>query len=542
MDSAYASVDLGLSSWPLPIRRSVEAALEQAIGQEVVRRIWERDHTLWKPHPREITDRLGWLDIVEKMRERTALLSELAAELWNDGYRDVLLLGMGGSSLAPEVYRETFGTRDGFPDLAVLDSTDPLVVSSFAERLRPDSTLFIVATKSGKTVETLSFYRFFYEWARHSLPQVHRHFVAITDPLTALEKLAWEHKFRLFCNDPHIGGRYSALSYFGLVPAAMIGVDLDELLGRATAMADLCRAESDNPAVKLGIALGTLAAAGRDKLTFLPGVGSLGNWIEQLIAESTGKEGKGILPVIGEPPGQPDVYGTDRAFVYLHRDLDGSGATTMAALRAAGHPVIEIRTRDEYDLGGQFFLWEMATAIAGYVLGVNPFDQPNVEATKKQTRKMLQEWQTTGKLPAAEMSPPDADALSDFLRQANDGDYIALQVYAPPTPETDIALTALRVRLRDRYRLATTVGYGPRFLHSTGQLHKGGPNSGLFVQLIADYDHPLTIPGEELGFGVLKKAQALGDRRALLDAGRRVITFRLGREVALAVERLAAAL
>ncbi len=541
MNSAHSSIDLGLNSWPAPIRRSAEAAVEQAIGQQVVKRIWEHDHTLWKPHPREITDRLGWLEIVAKMQERTGLLTAMASEM--RCYRHALLMGMGGSSLAPEVYRQTFGVGDGFPELSVLDSTDPLAVAAFAGRLEPAEVLFLVSTKSGKTVETLSFYRFFYEWARHSLgDKARRHFIAITDPLTPLEKLAWEHEFRLFCNDPHIGGRYSALSYFGLVPAALIGLDLDELLGRAAAMADRCRMEVDNPAVELGIALGTLAAAGRDKLTFLPGAGSLGNWIEQLIAESTGKEGKGILPVIGEQVGPSQVYGPDRAFVYLHRDGDDSGVEAMNALRTAGHPVIEIRMRDEYDLGGQFFLWEMATAIAGYVLGVNPFDQPNVEATKKQTRRMLREWEATGKLPTATMSHLDAGTLTAFLDSAQAGDYIALQVYAAPTPATDVALSALRTRLRDRYRLATTVGYGPRFLHSTGQLHKGGPNSGLFVQFITDYEHPLSIPGEGLKFSVLKKAQALGDRQALLDAGRRVLTFRLGQEIATEIERLTAAL
>jgi glucose-6-phosphate isomerase len=498
------------------------------------------------------------------MSENLYRLEELAEAVRADGYTHALLLGMGGSSLAPEVFGRTFGVKEGYLDLAVLDSTAPGAVLAQAERLDLARTLFIVATKSGGTVETLSFFKFFYNRVADVVGanRTGEHFVAITDPGSKLTDLADRYGFRAaFLNDPNIGGRYSALSYFGLVPAALVGVDVPRLLDRALAVAsgcESCVAAGDNLGAWLGAILGELAKAGRDKVTFAisPAIASFGDWVEQLIAESTGKEGRGILPVVGEPLGPPEVYGDDRLFVRLR--LDGSaGLTTggdethdagLAALEAAGHPVVRLNLHDPYDLGGQFFLWEMATAVASHRLGINPFDQPNVEAAKVLARRMVAEYTEKGALPSSESAPLTAEALNEFLVQAQPGDYITLQAYLQPTAEMDTALAALRIHLRDQFRLATTVGYGPRFLHSTGQLHKGDAGHGLFIQFTADDPRDAPIPDEagspdsSITFGVLKAAQALGDGQALLDAGRRVIRFHLGDNVVSGLKRLMEAL
>jgi hypothetical protein len=378
------------------------------------------------------------------------------------------------------------------------------------------------------------------------------HFIAITDPGSKLADLAERHNFRAtFLNDTNIGGRYSALSYFGLVPAALVGVDVPRLLDDAISMAcsaESCVAARDNPAAVLGATLGELSRVGRDKVTFItsPEIASFADWAEQLIAESTGKEGKGILPVVGEPVGSPEVYGDDRLFIYLRLEEDGTNDSAVQALEDAGHPVVRLRLRGLYDLGGQFFLWEMATAVASHRLGINPFDQPNVEAAKVLARRMVAEYTDTGTLPAGEAAPLTQKALDEFLSQAEPGNpstgsgrsYIAIQAYVQPTQETDAALQSVRVQLRDRLKLATTVGYGPRFLHSTGQLHKGDAGNGLFIQFTADAAQDAPIPDEagsqasSISFGVLKTAQALGDRQALLDANRQVIRFHLGDDVA----------
>jgi transaldolase/glucose-6-phosphate isomerase len=379
---------------------TVDGAMAQMVEDEIIHRIWAHDHTVWKPDPTEIANRLGWLHTAEAMSENVPCLEALAEDVRAAGYSHALLLGMGGSSLAPEVMRRAFGVRDGYLDLTVLDSTDPAAVLNYAERLDLSRTLFIVATKSGGTVETLSFFKFFYSRVAHTLgaEEAGAHLIAITDPGSKLADLAREYDFRAtFLNDPNIGGRYSALSYFGLVPAALIGLDLELLLDRAlTAACNCdgcnCPVDGDNSGGRLGAIMGALAKAGRDKVTFItsPQIASFGDWVEQLIAESTGKEGRGILPVVGEPLGSPQVYDNDRLFVYLR--LDGSAGLTTGenetydaavdALEAAGHPLVRLRLRDLYDLGGQFFLWEMATAVAGHRLGINPFDQPNVEAAK----------------------------------------------------------------------------------------------------------------------------------------------------------------
>ncbi|GAB4369261.1 MAG: bifunctional transaldolase/phosoglucose isomerase [Deltaproteobacteria bacterium] len=541
-----------------PYQGAVDRALADLKSRQVMRRIWGHDHTVWKPSAAEIGNRLGWLHTVEVMMESTKPMETLADTLREEGYTDALLLGMGGSSLAPEVFRKTFGVKKGYLDLAVLDSTDPAAVLAHAERIDPARTMFLVSTKSGNTVETLSFFKFFYNRVAEAVgrERAGEHFVAITDPGSRLEEIARTDRFRkTFLNDPNIGGRYSALSCFGLVPAALIGVDLSALLDRA--MTAVCNSEGcncpvggDNLGARLGVILGELSAAGRDKLTLIasPAIGGFGDWVEQLIAESTGKEGKGIVPVVGEPTGPPDVYGNDRLFVYLRLEEDDSFDGAVQDLENAGHPVVRLRLKDPYDLGGQFFLWEMATAVAGHRIGINPFDQPNVESAKILARRMLDDYRKEGKLPdlvptlrsggitvygdVAAETP--TDALIAFLGQARPGDYVALQAYVHPCAGMDHALLTLRSFLRDRYKLATTVGYGPRFLHSTGQMHKGDGGRGLFLQWTADDPLDVSIPDEAGSpassgtFGVLKTAQALGDRQALLDAGRRVIRVHLG--------------
>jgi hypothetical protein len=463
---------------------------------------------------------------------------------------------MGGSSLAPELFGRVFGPLADGPSLAVLDSTDPGAVLAYAEQLDPARTLFVVATKSGGTPETLSFFKFFYNRVsdRLGMGKAGAHFVAITDPGSKLADLAEHHDFRdIFLNDPNIGGRFSALSYFGLVAASLAGVDVARLLDRATAMMRGCEPSvpvAENPGAWLGAILGELARSGRDKVTFVtsPGLESFGDWAEQLVAESTGKDGVGILPVVGEPLGTIAVYGFDRLFVHLRLEGDDTQDADLAALEAAGYPVIRINLHDAYDLGGQFFLWEFATAVACQRLSVNPFDQPNVESAKVQARNMIAEYKDKGSLPKVEPAPLTGDALAGFLSQAQSGDYIALQAYLQPTPETTQALAKLRLKLRERFRLATTVGYGPRFLHSTGQLHKGDRGNGLFIQLMATPPRDVDIPDEagkpksSMTFGILIAAQALGDRQALLDNDRRVIRFDLGSDIAGGLSRLGEAI
>jgi hypothetical protein len=487
----------------------------------------------------------------------------------DDGLTFALLLGMGGSSLAPEVFRKVFGVAEGFCDLAVLDSTDPGAVLARAESLDLDKTLFIVSTKSGGTVETFSFMRYFYNLAVEKLgaAEAGRHFLAITDPGSALAAIARDHGFRhAFLNDPDIGGRYSALSCFGLVPAALIGMDIELLLegAAAAAAAEFSGAEGEADGVALGALLGEFAAEGRDKLTFVfsPRLAPFGDWLEQLIAESLGKEGEGILPVVGEEIGPPAVYRGERLFCAIRLAGDDAGEEALAALASAGHAVIDIELSDIYDLGGQCFFWEMATAAAGWRLAVNPFDQPNVESAKVLARRLIAEYREKGAMPA---ESPTAEgegltvygqagaggplaAFTAFLLQAGPGNYVALQAYLNPSAELDALLHRLRMRIRDGLRLAVTVGYGPRFLHSTGQLHKGDAGCGFFIQLTADDPRDAPIPDElggpeaALTFGILKQAQAFGDRQALLDAGRRAIRIHLGADQAEGLARLAASL
>jgi transaldolase/glucose-6-phosphate isomerase len=542
----------------------VEEAMVRLREDRIVARIRDHDHTVWKPEPDEITNRLGWLHSPTSMSDVIPQIVEVVTKIRETGYTRALLLGMGGSSLAPEVFRETFGVSDGYLDLSVLDSTDPAAVVQMAEIHDPSRTLYIVSTKSGTTTETQSFFKYFYNLCVDAVgpDRAGEHFIAVTDPGSLLVTTAREHDFRhVFINDPNIGGRYSALSCFGLVPAALVGVDLSRLLERAATQAASAPDNGDNPGEMLGAVMGTMAMNGVDKLTILtsPALSSFGAWLEQLLAESTGKEGKGILPVEGESPGTVDVYGKDRLFVYLRLEGDDTYDDFVDELTDSGHPVCRINLNDIYDLGGEFFRWEMATTVAGQIMGINPFDQPNVESAKIQARSMLDEYKRTGSLPKAEpLLVTDGiavysdltgggidEVLNGFLSTAGPGDYAAIQSYINPYIGASAALGTLRLKIRDRLKIATTLGFGPRFLHSTGQLHKGDGGRGLFIQITADDALDIPIPDEAgahsstVTFGVLKASQALGDRQALLDAGRRVIRFHITGDIAAGINRIA---
>jgi len=494
----------------------VAARLARLDQENIVRRVWERDHTVWRPDPTEITDRLGWLTVHETMRERCPELEAFAQSCAADGLTHAVLAGMGGSSLAPEVLRATFGVGKGRLDLVVLDTTHPDQILGVERGLDLERTLFVIASKSGTTTETLSHLAYFWE----KVPDGSR-FVAITDPGTPLETLAGDRGFRaVFLNPPDIGGRYSALSYFGLVPGALVGADLDGLLDHADRMAHACGSDvpaSENPGAWLGALIGEAAAAGRDKLTVvLDGeMASFGYWVEQLIAESTGKDGEGVVPVEGEDLGLPEAYGPDRLFVSVGADrLDDA----LRPLALAGHPTAHLPLEDPIELGGEFFRWEFATAVAGAVIGIQPFDQPNVQEAKDNTRRLLSE---------GRVADPGYDDLGSLLGQVRQGDYVAVQAYAPRTAEMESRLHAVRMRFRDRLRVATTVGFGPRFLHSTGQLHKGGPNTGVFIQIVEPPREDIPVPGQAYTFGALLAAQATGDLQSLRDQGRRVARVHL---------------
>ena len=545
---------------------TVSGALSELRDERVIERMWEVDHTVWGPEPEEIANRLGWLYSPENTGKALPEIQGLAEAVREQGIEHVLLLGMGGSSLAPEVFGFALEGKEGYPDLAVLDSTDPEAVLRYAESLDLSRTLFVVSTKSGGTVETFSFFKFFYNRVAEVVgdDQASSHFVAITDPGSGLQETAEKYDFRAtFINDPNIGGRYSALSMFGIVPAALTGRSVSRLLSSAESMAKECGpGVEENPGAWLGVVMGEMArSAGRDKLTLFtsPALATFGPWVEQLIAESTGKDGVGILPVDDEPVGPANVYGNDRLFVSMKLRGEEAANGLLEELRNAGHPVVEIELEDVYDLGGEMMRWEVATAVAGWRLGINPFDQPNVESAKNQARKMVAEYTEKGELPKPEATVEEGsltiyssdsaasvgEALESFLAQAASGDYVSLQAYLPPSDETADALQQMRVGLREKLGVATTAGYGPRFLHSTGQLHKGDGGNGLFVQFTGDNVRDADIPDEAgkpesvLSFGVLEEAQALGDRQALLDAGRRVIRIHLGADVVGGLKRVA---
>ncbi|MFN2568776.1 MAG: bifunctional transaldolase/phosoglucose isomerase [Candidatus Dormibacteria bacterium] len=546
----------------------VAAAMASAETATTAARLWERDPNLWKPgdshHAAVIANRLGWLDVVGTMREELPNLLRLAAEVREEGVRDAVLLGMGGSSLCPEVLRASLGSAAGHPRLHVLDTTDPAAIASVTEAVEPRETLFIVASKSGTTLETLCHLSHFWEVVRESgITDPGRRFLAITDPGSSLATLAGERSFRrIFENPSDIGGRYSALSYFGLVPAAIMGLDVETLLDRADAMRMQCSAGIPgelNCGLVLGTVLGRLAITGRDKVTIVSSepVAAFSLWVEQLIAESTGKEGRGIVPIGGEALGCPDVYGDDRLFVALRVGSESSTLDSrIASLRQAGLPVVTIEMADLYDLGAEFFRWEFATAVAGAVMGIDPFDEPNVQESKDNTTRVLAESAAEGRVPeepptvseygTSVYGGPPADsldgALSAFLGGVTPPDYIALMAYVTPSPANDAALQELRTALRDRHRTATTLGFGPRFLHSTGQLHKGGPNTGVFIQITADDAGDVPIPGRPFTFSLLKRAQARGDLLSLRSHGRRVIHVHVGADVEMGVRRLSASM
>ncbi len=540
---------------PLPVEACIPAELLAAVearsrlAQEahVTARLREHDATLWAPEGTpEVANRLGWLTIAERMRAELDAIEELAAEVRSEGFKHVVLLGMGGSSLAPEVLRRTFTQRPGYPQLHVLDSTDAARIRTVERAVELERTLFIVSSKSGGTIEPLSLYAHF-----HALVSAGNRFIAITDPGSGLAQLAAEQDFRaVFSGDPDIGGRYSALSAFGIVPAALIGIEVRALLDGASAASQtpLEDPSGQTPleelpaAVWLGAALSALARAGRDKLSFLiaESLPGLGLWLEQLVAESTGKHGTGILPVADEPVGAPGEYGADRVFAYLP-DLsapDAALATRVKALAEAGHPLLTIPTSGPEDLGRVFMLAELAVAVAGWGLEINPFDQPNVQQAKDATKRVLADYESKHELPA--MPSADAHALRSLLLDGRPPEYLAIMAYLEPTPELDAAAAELREAVRARTQLTSTFGYGPRFLHSTGQFHKGGPKTGRFLQLLHDGPEDVAIPGAAYTFTTLKNAQAIGDLKTLRELQRPAECLRLGEDPVSALRALTA--
>ena len=517
-----ATASLGESQPP------VDAAVASLVERDAVRRVWDADHTLWKPDPTEIADRLGWLTLPADMRAHADALRAFADEVRGMGVDDVVLLGMGGSSLGAEALRTVFGETSARPRLTVLDTTVPEWIAAARDAIDVRRALFLVSSKSGGTLETLTGYRCFRKLADDALGSADagRRFVAITDAGSGLDRLARHEGFlRTFRNPETVGGRYSVLSFFGLVPAALTGIDVAALLDRAALMQAACAPGvpgESHPGLQLGAAIGALAKAGRDKLTFVatPGLGCFDLWAEQLIAESLGKEGTGIVPVAGEPLLAPEHYGADRVFACLRLDGDDAQAqdAAVAALEAAGHPVLRFRLRDRADIAAEMYRWEFAAAVAGAVLGVNPFDQPNVQGAKDKAAEVLAAYERDGALPDA----PATLSVDDLLAQAAPGDYLCVMAYARQTSAVDAALAALRERVMRQHAIATTSGYGPRFLHSTGQLHKGGPATGLFLQITTDHPNDIEIPGHGYSFGTLADAQALGDLQALQSAGLRV--------------------
>lgn len=521
---------------PDALKTRINLAIYQTRVSLVAKRMRSKDASLWTTDESVATmiqNSLGWLSVAEEMTGVVGELREFAEEV-RQKFKYVMVCGMGGSSLCPEMLAQTFGQQPDFPELLVLDSTDPDVIAEFAARIDAEKCLFVIASKSGTTTEPNVFYKFWHDRVKSG-----GNFVAITDPGTPLVATATEQGFRrIFLNQADIGGRYSALSYFGMLPAALMGLEIDTLLDRAQNHVDL------DAAMRLGASIGEYANVGRDKLTFVidPRLATLGLWIEQLIAESTGKQGKGIVPIVGEPLSDPSVYGDDRVFV----SISLKGATKdinekLDELAEAGHPIIRHELADLYDLGAEFFAWEFATACAGWRLGINPFDQPNVQEAKDATKELLAEFTKNGRLPDAAPEMSLTDAVRSQLDEVQPGDYIAFLNYLEPTPEIDNQFQQIRTHLRDKTHCATTVGYGPRFLHSTGQLHKGGPNTGVFFQVGAKDKADFPIPGETYTFSVLKEAQALGDFRALQAHDRRVVRLDLGDDLLSGLAQLAEA-
>ncbi len=559
------------SSLPESLAAAVKNAISDWQSGGKMQRLWQHDASLWTG-----TDEaqwLGWLDIVEEQIARPIELRNLAKEVWSAGFKDILLLGMGGSSLCPEVLRKTFGQISGYPNLHVLDSTDPAQVKAFEKKIDVARTLFIVSSKSGSTLEPNIFKQYFFDLTKKVVgaDKAGSHFMAITDPGSKMQQVAEGDHFRhIFFGKPSIGGRYSALSNFGMVPAAAIGIDVKKFLDRAQEMVRACGPSvpvEENSGAVLGVILGTAAVSGRDKVTIITSedIFDLGAWLEQLLAESTGKVGKGIIPVDREELAAPEIYGNDRVFAYLHTahatnvKVEGK----IAALEKAGQPVVRIAIADIYDLGAEFFRWEIATAVAGSVIGINAFNQPDVEASKVVTRDLTAEYEKTGSLPsetpvledsgiklftdeknAAELARGAggrknlAGYLKAHLDRIHAGDYFAVLGYIQMNAEHETSLQAIRHAVRDRKHVATCLGFGPRFLHSTGQAYKGGPNSGVFLQITCDDSIELPVPEQKYTFGVVKAAQARGDFHVLAERGRRALRVHLGRDLRAGLETL----
>ena len=561
------------TSLPESLAATVKSTIADWQSGGKMKRLWDRDASLWTST--DESNWLGWLDIVEEQSAQQEHLQKFAKEVQTRGFEHILLLGMGGSSLCPEVLRMTFGHIPHFPVLHVLDSTDPAQVKAFEHQIDISKTLFIVSSKSGSTLEPNIFKQYFFERTKQTLGghKAGGHFIAITDPGSKMQQVAEADKFlHVFFGRPSIGGRYSALSNFGMIPAAGIGLDTKKFLSRAAEMVRACgpsAAVQENSGAALGVILGAAATAGRDKVTIItsPGISDLGAWLEQLLAESTGKIGKGIIPVDRERLGSPDVYGNDRLFAYLrlendaHTDQDAK----LDALEKAGQPVVRITMPDTYDLGAEFFRWEIATAVAGAIIGINAFNQPDVEASKLATRSLTSEYEKTGSLPsekpffedsgiklfsneknAAELTKAATDkSLAGYLKahlsRIKAGDYFAVLAYIQMNAEHEQALQEIRHGVRDSKHVATCLGFGPRFLHSTGQAYKGGPNTGVFLQITCDDSVQLPVPGQKYTFGIVKAAQARGDFQVLAERGRRALRLHLAGDLKAGLARLQSA-
>ena len=552
---------------PSDLNKAVEQAIQHWDAKNNTDRLWNKDASLWTNSGEEKW--LGWLDIVDQQLTSVSRFKAFAAEVQEDGFAHVLLLGMGGSSLCPEVFSLTFGKQPNAPELLVLDSTDPAQIKSLREKIDPRRTLFCVSSKSGTTLEPNIYMQYFFDETKKVVgDEAGHHFIAVTDPGSKLESVAKELNFRrVFHGLASIGGRYSALSDFGLVPHSAMGLDTEKLLKRAKLMVDACKKPAtENPGVHLGLILGTAAEKfGRDKITLFCSstIHDLGAWLEQLLAESTGKIGKGLIPVDREPLSNPDTYGRDRLFVHIAyaKDGDNDQNEALSAIEQSGQPVLHLKMNDLYDLGQAFFQWEIATAVAGSILGINAFDQPDVEASKVVTRELTTAFEKTGSLPAEKpifeqdgiklftdganaeaLTKGGAHTLGSLIRAHLDriqvGDYFGLLAYIPMFPNYETKLQEIRERVIDAKQVATVLGFGPRFLHSTGQAYKGGPNSGEFVQITCDEAEDLPVPGQTYTFGVVKAAQARGDFQVLADRHRRALRVHLGSDVEKGLDQL----
>jgi len=555
---------------PKELKAAVEASLDDWKQNNKVARLWQKDASLWSNA--DEANWLGWLTVAEEQFANLATFKQLAAEVKKNKFKHVLLLGMGGSSLCPEVLRMTFGKIPGFPKLHILDSTDPVQIKALEKKLDLKKTLCIVSSKSGSTLEPNIFKQYFFERVKKAVGEklAGSRFIAVTDPGSKMQQVADADKFwKIFAGVPSIGGRYSALSNFGMVPAAAMGMDLGKFLKSTLEMTKACGAGTTpekNPGVLLGTIMGVAANHGRDKITIItsPGIFDLGAWLEQLIAESTGKIGKGIIPVDREKLARPATYGNDRVFAYLTLAGKTNKAqdSAVSALEKAGQPVVRITLPNTYTLGQEFFRWEIATAVAGSIIGINAFNQTDVEASKIETKKLTSEYEATGSLPAESpfftskeaklfADPKNTAALSaekslaevlhDHLSRISAGDYFAVLGYIPMNAENEAALQSIRLAVRDSKKVATCLGFGPRFLHSTGQAYKGGPNSGVFLQITCDDPSDLPVPGQKYTFGTVKAAQARGDFAVLAERGRRAVRIHLGRNLQSGLKALAKA-